>query len=369
RRPVGQPQHDRAADPLGRPAPGPAQLGRGHGEHGPDRVVELADAGEPGRDRHVGDPQAGGLQQQPRGLRALGPGHGHRAGADLGDQLPVQVPLAVAEPVGQAGHALPVDHAVADQPHRPAHQVGPQVPLGRARRGVGSASFAGAEAGPLGGRRAGEEPDVLPARRHRRAARPAVDPGRGHGGDEPAVEPIVPALHGPEAGVVVSQHPFTVPPGYDNSWRRSDLTVLSGMGAARCPSHGTVPPMTEGGSDQFRDDDGDRSYPPGPPDRDDRQDDAGAAPTRSFSDATLSDQQPTQTAYPPAPPPPAQPSGQDDYGQQAYGQPGSGEPGSGEPGFGQPAAGQPGYTEQPGYNEQPSGQPAGYGPAGYGPAG
>jgi len=94
--------------------------------------------------------------------------------------------------------------------------------------------------------------------------------------------------------------------------------------------------MTEGGSDQFRDDDGDRSYPPGPPDRDDRQDDAGAAPTRSFSDATLSDQQPTQTAYPPAPPPPAppppaQPSGQDDYGQGAYGQPGAGEPQTAQP--------------------------------------
>ena len=65
--------------------------------------------------------------------------------------------------------------------------------------------------------------------------------------------------------------------------------------------------MTEGGSDQYRDDYGDRSYPPGPPDRDDNQDDAGAAPTRSFSDATPSDQQPTQSAYPPAPPPPAQP--------------------------------------------------------------
>ena len=39
--------------------------------------------------------------------------------------------FGVAEPLRKAGHALPVDDAVRDQPHRPADQVGAQIPLRR----------------------------------------------------------------------------------------------------------------------------------------------------------------------------------------------------------------------------------------------
>ena len=73
------------------------------------------------------------------------------AGAELGDELAVQVALAVAEPPREPGDALAVDDAVGDQPHRAADDVGAHVPLGRARRGVGPAALAGAEAGALRG--------------------------------------------------------------------------------------------------------------------------------------------------------------------------------------------------------------------------
>ena len=93
----------------------------------------------------------GRLDQQAGGLGALGAGERERAGAELGDELAVQVALAEAEPPREAGDALALDHAVADQPHRAADRVGAQVPLRRAGRGVGAAALAGAEAGALGG--------------------------------------------------------------------------------------------------------------------------------------------------------------------------------------------------------------------------
>ena len=139
--------------------------------------------------------------------------------------------------------------------------------------------------------------------------------------------------------------------------------------------------MTEGGGDRYRDQYGEQTNPPA-------SEDEAAPPTESFADPTPSGQQPTQSAYPPAPPPPGQPSGQQhygqppgqqDYGQQHYGQqdygqqPGqprsqpSGQPPGQQP-YGQQEYGQPpgqaGYG-QPGYGEQQYGQ-QGYAQRGYG---
>ena len=121
--------------------PSAAQLGRRRREHLADRLVELADAREAGRERDLGERQRGRLDQQAGGLRALRAGERERPGAELGDELAVQVALAVAEPRGEPSHALAVDAAVADQPHRAADHVGAQVPLRRAgrRRRAGSA--------------------------------------------------------------------------------------------------------------------------------------------------------------------------------------------------------------------------------------
>ena len=70
-------------------------------------------------------------------------------------QQPLELARAVAQPGGQAGHAVAVDDAVGDQPHGPAHHVAADVPLRRAGRGVGPAPLAGPEPGPLGRRRRG----------------------------------------------------------------------------------------------------------------------------------------------------------------------------------------------------------------------
>jgi uncharacterized RDD family membrane protein YckC len=172
--------------------------------------------------------------------------------------------------------------------------------------------------------------------------------------------------------------------------------------------------MTEGGGDQHRDEHGDEPFPPAAPApwSEAQPDQAETAqPTQSFSDAAASGEQPTQSAYPPAPPPPAQQSGQQEYGQQEYGQQGYAQPGygqqpageqqvpqpgqqgygqqpygqpgydqqsygqqqppqpSGQQGYGQQGYAQPGYGQQPGYAQQPYGQQPGYGQQGYGQPG
>ena len=107
---------------------------------------------------------------------------------DHGHELAVHVALGVAEPRGETADALAIDDAVGDQAHRAPDEVGAQVPLGRARRRVRAAALAGAKAGRLRGRGGREEAHVLAFGRARRAARAAVDPGRLHAAEDPAVK-------------------------------------------------------------------------------------------------------------------------------------------------------------------------------------
>ena len=160
---------------AGTPSP---QLGRCGREHLAHRVVELADAGEPGAERDLRERQVGGLDEHPGGLGPLGAGQGDRAGADLGDELAVQWRSLYPSRPGETADALAVDDAVGDEAHRPAHDIGAHVPLGRTGRGVGPAALAGPEPGELGGGRGRVEADVGPLRRDGRTARPAVDAGR-----------------------------------------------------------------------------------------------------------------------------------------------------------------------------------------------
>ena len=141
-------------------------------------------------------------------MRPLGAGQGDGPGADLGGELPLDLACAVPEPHRKACDALPVDDAVPDKPHGPAHGVRAHVPLGRAGHGVRTAPSAGPEPGALGGGRGRVEADVLPFRRHRRAARPAVDPGGEHRRVEPAVEPGVLRLDGPYAALEFFLHAY-----------------------------------------------------------------------------------------------------------------------------------------------------------------
>ncbi len=150
------------------------------------------------------------LDQDPSGLRALGTRQRDRSGADFGDELTVQVALTEVELPGQTRDSLSVDDAVGNQPHRSTDEVRALVPLRRSGSGVRAAPLARPVAGELGRGGRGVEPHVRPLGRARRAARPAVDPGAGHGTEEPPVKAGVPALDRPVALFLVLEHGTSV---------------------------------------------------------------------------------------------------------------------------------------------------------------
>ncbi len=215
------------AEPGGLSGAGGAQLGGRQGVDLANGVVELPHAGESGGEGDLGDGQRGGLEQYPRGVGALGAGEGHRAGAEFGVELALELAGAVAQAAGESGDALAVDDAVADQPHGAADHIGADVPGGGAGHGVGAAAAAGPEAGALGGGRGGEEADVLRFGGGGRAAGTAVDPGRGDGEEEVAVEPRIAAAHR-LVFAAFAHPPSTVrqPPG--RRWRKSDAVFALG---------------------------------------------------------------------------------------------------------------------------------------------
>ena len=110
-----------------------AAAGRGAGVDLPDRVVELPDAGEAGREGDVGERHRRRLDQHAGVVGAARAGQRQRAGAQLGDQQPLQVPRRVADPAGQPLDPLALHEPVTDQPHRAARDVGGDVPVRGAR--------------------------------------------------------------------------------------------------------------------------------------------------------------------------------------------------------------------------------------------
>ena len=129
RRAHRQPQVE-GADAGRRTDPRPAaQLGGRGGVDLADGVVELADAGEAGGERHVAERHRRGLHEHPGRSAPGGPGQGQRPGPELGDEQAVEVPRGVAHPVGQPLDPVALDDAVGDQPHRPAGDVGRHVPV------------------------------------------------------------------------------------------------------------------------------------------------------------------------------------------------------------------------------------------------
>ena len=154
-----QAQPDRLRDAIDLSLRVPVRVHSGHsvaqspgrvGEDLPQRLVALADAGEPGGERDVGDGKCGRLEQDASRLRTLRPGNGQRSGADLGRDEAVQLAHAVAESTGETLDALAVDGAVPEEPHGPGDDVGPSVPFGRAGGGVGPTTETGAKSRLLG---------------------------------------------------------------------------------------------------------------------------------------------------------------------------------------------------------------------------
>ena len=190
---VGQHEIDRSCDRLARARATPtgAQVERRHPEHLAHRVVELSHAREARREGDVGGGHVGAHEEHARRVRAVRSTEREGTGAELGGEEPREVTRRVAEAAREARHALTFDDAVGDQTHRPAGHVAPQVPLRRARRGLGEAALARAESRLVRRRRRGVEGHVRLLRRARRAARAAIDARGPHGGDELPVEATI----------------------------------------------------------------------------------------------------------------------------------------------------------------------------------
>jgi len=94
-----------------------------------DRLVELADTREPGRERDLGCSQLGRLEQDSRRLGTLRPCEREWTCTHLGDEHSVEMALAVAETTGESRHAVTVDDAIGNEAHRSADRVGTPVPF------------------------------------------------------------------------------------------------------------------------------------------------------------------------------------------------------------------------------------------------
>ena len=136
----------RVADRIGRAA-----------ERARDGGTQPAGAAEAGGVREVFERQVGLVEQPAREVDALAHQHRARRGAQVLGEQPPEVPLADAEPVGQAVDA----RLGAEQPQRARHRRRRPLPRRRGGRGLGAAAAARAVAGFLGRGGRGEERHVL----------------------------------------------------------------------------------------------------------------------------------------------------------------------------------------------------------------
>ncbi len=169
-------------------------------------LVEAPHAAEARRHRDLRHRQPGLLDQLLGEQHAAGLGDRDRRGAEVLAEQPPQLPLADAQPVGQAVDVRLVERAGLDQAERAGDRVRGAAPGGEVRRGLRPAAQAGAEAGALCRRGGRVEAHVLALRGARRADRPAVDAGGLHPHEQPAVEAGVAGGKRAVAGVVVHIH-------------------------------------------------------------------------------------------------------------------------------------------------------------------
>ena len=231
-----QRQVDRARDRgLGRRTrtPGP-QLGGRHPEHRADGLGELPDAGEPGREGHLGGREVRADEECAGGVRPLRAGQGEGTGAQLAREESRQMPRRVAEAPRETRHALTVDDPVGDQSHGAGRGIRSEIPRGRRGRRLGQAALAGAVPGLVRGGRRRIEGHVVGAGRTGRAARPTVDAGRSHRCDELPVEAAVARVD--RAVPLVEGHSGVHSPSLtrpaDTGWRKSDTTVTAAPGVS-----------------------------------------------------------------------------------------------------------------------------------------
>ena len=226
RRAEGQAQGERAAVLRAAVAArARAQLARRRGEHLPDRRVELAHALKARREGHLDDRDTRRLEQDPRRLSALRTREREWPGADDGNELAVDMALAVAEAASEPADAIAVDDAVGNQAHGPPDEIGATVPIGRARGGVGTAALTGAKARSLRSRGGWEEANVLPFGCSRGTAGTTVDAGCAHTAEDPSVEAGILGLDGLPDALGINQHASTMAHVPVEIRRESDMAV------------------------------------------------------------------------------------------------------------------------------------------------
>ena len=156
-----------------------------------------------------------------------------RRGAEVLPEQPAQLSAADAQPLGQrfdAGFVL-VQGSLGDQGQCAADGIGRATPEGELGGDFGAAAQARSEAGLLrrGGR--GKEAAILELRHARRADRPAVDAGRRHAHEDPAVETDVMGLESAvESASVVQFHGWSFPRA--RGWRSRFSDVMPGSAGA-----------------------------------------------------------------------------------------------------------------------------------------
>ena len=163
--------------PVSPPPAGPQLAGRRQEDlaHLP---VELTQAGEPRRERHVAHGHVGVVEQPPGEVRP--PRHGQlaRSDAQVVVEDPPQVPGRDREPGPERRLGPGVQHSLDDQLDRTAHQLG-RIRSEGARGPVRTAAQAGPEPRRFRARGQLERPHVL-GPGPRAAAGPAVDAGGHH---------------------------------------------------------------------------------------------------------------------------------------------------------------------------------------------
>jgi hypothetical protein len=156
-------------------------------------VVEAARAPVAGSQRDLAHRQPRLLEQRAREVQPLRAQGRDRCRAQVLHEEPTQMTLAHAQLAADGWD--PTEVLLRKELQR-AGDGGRASRGGRQEHGgIGAAAEAGPVSRLLGGGGAGEEAHVLFPRHLRGAAGPAVDPGRGDGGDEGALEAAVAALH------------------------------------------------------------------------------------------------------------------------------------------------------------------------------
>jgi hypothetical protein len=140
-----QPHHQAtiSGEPVG-PTSTTAQFAGRGSEHLAHVTIELADAPESGRERHLGDGQVRVVQESTGEVGATRPGQHVRGDTEVFVEHAPQVTRGYRQTRAQGFLGAVIQHSVDDELHRPAYELGRMASNG-AEHTVRAAAQAGAE--------------------------------------------------------------------------------------------------------------------------------------------------------------------------------------------------------------------------------